>query len=247
VNNQEAFKKVEEGLATYVKNRGKENEIQPEFVAFTIDRLAAKDAIFTVDTGMSAVWAARFIKGGTGRYLTGSFNHGSMANSMPQAIGAALGCPDRQVIAFSGDGGLSMLLGDLMTIGQYKLPIKIIVFNNRALGMVKLEMQVAGYPDWQTDMVNPPFDQVAELMGFKGFEIRDPEHVERILQEALAHEGPALVNVFTNPDALAMPPRVEWDQVKGFMTSMVKLMAEGRTGEVLSTVKSNFSHLKELF
>src|SRR5690606_19860027 len=140
----------------------------------------------------------------------------SMANAMPMAIGAALSCPNRQVIAFSGDGGISMLFGDLMTIIQYKLPVKIIVFNNRALGMVKLEMEVAGYPAWQTDMVNPPFDRVAEALGFHSFRIESPEEVPSVLQKALRTEGPVLVNIYTNPDALAMPPHVEWNQVTGF-------------------------------
>lgn len=244
---RQAYKEMEKDLQNYVANKGEIDNIHPEYVADTIDRYAKKDAIFTVDTGMSAVWAARFVKGGKGRYLTGSFNHGSMANAMPQAIGAALSCPDRQVITFSGDGGISMLLGDLMTISQYKLPIKIIVFNNRTLGMVKLEMEVAGYPFWQTDMHNPPFEKIAEQMGFTGFAIHDPEEVETVLQEALAHEGPVLVNVFTNPNSLALPPNVKFDQIKGYMTSMVKLMAEGRTEDVLATVKTNFGHLKELF
>ncbi|HET8838952.1 MAG TPA: thiamine pyrophosphate-dependent enzyme [Flavobacteriaceae bacterium] len=244
---RQKYAETEKDMLFYVNNKGKEDNIHPEFVAHTIDRFAQKDAIFTVDTGMSAVWAARFIKGGKGRYLTGSFNHGSMANAMPQSIGAALSFPDRQIICFSGDGGISMLFGDLMTVVQYKLPIKIIVFNNRALGMVKLEMLVAGYPDWQTDMVNPPFDKVAEAIGFTAFEIRETKNVEPLLQKALEHPGPVLVNVYTDPNALAMPPDVEWDQVEGFLTSMVKMIAHGRTDEVMENVKSNWGHLRELF
>jgi pyruvate dehydrogenase (quinone) len=127
---------------------------------------------------MSCVWGARYIHATGKRELIGSFNHGSMANAMPQAIGAALTCPDRQVIALCGDGGISMLLGDLATIAQYKLPVKIIVFNNRSLGMVKLEMEVAGLPDWQTDMVDPDFAAVAEAMGIKGITVREPDEVK---------------------------------------------------------------------
>lgn len=244
---RQKYAETEKDMLFFVKIKGKENNIHPEFVAYSVDRLAEKDAIFTVDTGMSAVWAARFVKGGKGRYLTGSFNHGSMANAMPQAIGAALSFPDRQVIAFCGDGGISMLFGDLMTIVQYKLPIKIIVFNNRALGMVKLEMLVAGYPDWQTDMVNPPFDKVAEAIGFTAFEIRETKKVESSLRKALETPGPVLVNVYTDPNALAMPPDVEWNQVEGFLTSMVKMIAHGRTDEVMENVKTNWGHLRELF
>lgn len=245
-NNQKKFKKTEEDLMIYVKNKGKEKEIHPEYIAYTIDELATDDAIFTVDTGMSAVWAARFLKGKKNRYLTGSFNHGSMADAMPMAIGASLSCPDRQVISFSGDGGISMLFGDLMTIAQYQLPIKIIVFNNRVLGMVKLEMEVAGYEDWQTDMVNPPFDEVAKPMGFSTFKIEHPDEVTSTMKEALSTDGPVLVNVYTDPDALAMPPHVDFDQVKGFTKSITRLLVDGKTDEVLDIVKSNIGHLKSL-
>ncbi|MDO7744481.1 MAG: thiamine pyrophosphate-dependent enzyme, partial [Pedobacter sp.] len=161
----ELYSKVKENLLTYVHDTGKTNAIHPEFVAATINELATKNAIFTVDTGMCCVWGARYIDATGQRSLLGSFNHGSMANAMPMAIGAALAHPERQVVAFCGDGGLSMLLGDLATIKQYNLPVKLIVFNNRSLGMVKLEMEVAGLPDNQTDMVNPDFALVAQAMG----------------------------------------------------------------------------------
>lgn len=158
LNEQLAFyDKVKENQLEYVKDFGKENAIQPEYVAHTLDKLAKKDAIFTVDTGMCCVWGARFITGTGERKMLGSFNHGSMANAMPMAIGAALAHPGKEVIAMCGDGGLSMLLGDMATIFQYKLPIKLIVFNNRTLGMVKLEMEVGGMPDNETDMINPDF------------------------------------------------------------------------------------------
>ncbi|HET8572227.1 MAG TPA: thiamine pyrophosphate-dependent enzyme [Edaphocola sp.] len=245
--NQENFKKTEDDLLTYVRNKGEEQKIHPEFVAYTINELADDDAIFTVDTGMSAVWAARFIKGGKNRYLTGSFNHGSMANAMPMAIGASLSFPERQVISFSGDGGISMLFGDLMTIAQYQLPVKIIVFNNRVLGMVKLEMEVAGYEDWQTDMVNPPFDEVARAMGFNAFRIEHPDEVSATLKTALSTGGPVLVNVYTDPDALAMPPHIKFDQVKGFAKTMIRLIADGKSTEAIDIVKSNIGHLKTLF
>ncbi|MGO1584807.1 thiamine pyrophosphate-dependent enzyme [Mesonia sp.] len=237
----------EEKYASYVKAKSEEDNIHPEFVASIIDDVAADDAIFTVDTGMSAVWAARYIKGKRNRYLTGSFNHGSMANAMPMAIGAGLSRPDRQVIALCGDGGISMLLGDLMTISQYNIPAKIIIFNNRTLGMVKLEMQVAGYPQWQTDMKNPDFAKVAEAMNIKAWNVDECQDVKSVLQEAFAHEGPALVNIFTDPDALAMPPKVEFDQMKGFATSMGKLMLNGHAADVIDTAKSNMKYLKELF
>jgi len=240
------YKEVKEHLHTYVTDPGKENSIHPEFVAATLNELANQDAIFTVDTGMSCVWAARYIDATGKRSLLGSFNHGSMANAMPQAIGAALACPHRQVIAMCGDGGLSMMLGDLMTIVQYKLPVKIIVFNNHSLGMVKLEMEVSGLPDWQTDMLNPDFAKIAEAMGMQAFTASKPSDVKTTLDKALALDGPVLINILTDPNALAMPPKISLEQVKGMAMSMGKLMLSGRMDEVWKTIESNKKHLKEL-
>ena len=170
----------------------------------------------------------------------------AITNAMPQAIGAALACPGRQVIAMCGDGGLSMLLGDLATIKQYNLPVKIIVFNNQALGMVKLEMEVAGLPDWQTDMVNPDFAMVATAMGFKGITVDNPAALEEHLKTAFAEQGPVLVNVMTDPNALAMPPKVEMKMVAGMAISMTRLMLGGKWDEVADTVKSNIRHIREI-
>ncbi|TZF82227.1 ubiquinone-dependent pyruvate dehydrogenase [Pedobacter sp. BS3] len=240
------YEKVKEQQQTYVDDRGTEANIHPEFVAALLNKHAAGDAIFTVDTGMCCVWGARYIHATGKRIMLGSFNHGSMANAMPQAIGAALARPGQQVVALCGDGGISMLLGDLATIRQYNLPIKLIVFNNRSLGMVKLEMEVAGLPDWQTDMVNPDFSLIAQAMGMKGITVADPEKVEEALTEILRHDGPALLNVLTDPNALAMPPKLEFNQVKGMALSMGKLILNGRMDEVLDTVKANYKHLKEV-
>lgn len=242
----EFYAEVKKQLKSYVDDGGDTDKIHPEMVADVLDQLATNDAIFTVDTGMSCVWGARYINATGKREMLGSFNHGSMANAMPMAIGAALACPDRQVIAMCGDGGISMLLGDLATIAQYKLPVKIIVFNNRSLGMVKLEMEVAGLPDWQTDMVNPDFALVAQAMGIKGVTVTEPGNVKLALREALAFDGPVLVNIMTDPNALAMPPKIEFEQVKGMALSMTKLVLNGRMQEVLDTVKSNYKHLKEV-
>jgi pyruvate dehydrogenase (quinone) len=237
---------VKSNMKIYVEDAGTKDNIHPEYIANLIDELAADDAIFTVDTGMSCVWGARYISATGKRKMIGSFNHGSMANAMPQAIGAALACPGRQVIALCGDGGISMLLGDLATITQYNLPIKIIVFNNRSLGMVKLEMEVAGLPDWQTEMHNPDFAMVAKAMGIKGITVNDPDEAKQALREALMFNGPALVNIMTDPNALAMPPKVELKQVKGMALSMTKMMLNGRMDEVIDTVKANYKHLKDL-
>jgi len=195
---------------------------------------------------MCCVWAARYIDATGQRKMLGSFNHGSMANAMPQSIGAALACPDKQVIAFCGDGGISMMLGDLMTIVQYKLPVKIIIFNNRSLGMVKLEMEVAGIPDLETDMLNPDFTKVAEAMGMPGITITDPEEVKSGLEKAFLIDGPVLVTVQTDPNALAMPPKLEFDQMKGYAFYMGKMMLTGRMDEVFNMISSNYKHLGEV-
>jgi pyruvate dehydrogenase (quinone) len=238
--------KIETIYDSYVEEKGTEKNIHPEYVAYLVDKLADDDAIFTVDTGMSAVWAARYLKAGKNRYLTGSFNHGSMANAMPMAIGAGLSHPKRQVIAFCGDGGISMLMGDLMTISQYQIPIKIIIFNNRSLGMVKLEMQVQGYMDWQTDMVNPDFVKLAESMNIKAWEAKESKDVQQALINGFKHNGPAIINIFTDPNALAMPPSITFDQMKGFAESMGRLMVNGKFADIVDTTKSKLKYLREL-
>jgi pyruvate dehydrogenase (quinone) len=240
------YDEVKKKLLIYVNDSGKPDAIHPEFVVSVINELAAKDAIFTVDTGMSCVWAARYIDGTGGRKMLGSFNHGTMANAMPQAIGAALACPGKQVIAFCGDGGLSMMMGDLMTIIQYKLPVKVIVFNNRTLGMVKLEMEVAGIPDLETEMMNPDFTKIAEAMGMPGITINDPGEVKSELEKAFLQEGPVLINIQTDPNALAMPPKLEFDQMKGMALYIGKMMLSGRMDEVFKIISSNYKHLGEL-
>jgi pyruvate dehydrogenase (quinone) len=237
---------IESTYESYVKDKASEKHIHPEYVAHLVDQLADDDAIFTVDTGMSAVWAARYLKAGKNRYLTGSFNHGSMANAMPMAMGAGLSHPDRQVIAFCGDGGISMLLGDLMTISQYQIPVKIIIFNNRALGMVKLEMRVEGYLDWQTDMVNPDFVKLAESMNISAWEAKESKDVEAALSNGFKHKGPAIINIFTDPNALAMPPTLTFEQMKGFAKSMSKMMLNGKFAEIIDTTKSDLKYLREL-
>jgi len=242
----EFYKEVKKNLLFYVNDPGGSNSIHPEYVASVINELADKDAIFTVDTGMCCVWAARYIEGTGERKMLGSFNHGSMANAMPQAIGAALARPGQQVIAFCGDGGLSMMMGDLMTIVQYNLPVKIVLFNNRSLGMVKLEMEVAGIPDVETDMLNPDFAKLSEAMGMYGITINDPAEVKSAIEKAFQQDGPAFITIQTDPNALAMPPKLEFDQMKGFAFYMGKMMLSGRTNEVVKIIRSNYKHLGEV-
>lgn len=237
---------INDRLQAFAKEPGKPDKIEPEHVAAMINEMATGDAIFTLDTGMCCVWGARYLHATGFRKTLGSFNHGSMANAMPMAIGAQAAYPGRQVIAFCGDGGISMLLGDLATIQQYRLPVKLIVFNNRALGMVKLEMEVQGLPDNETDMVNPDFGLVAQAMGFTGINVHEPSELKSALETAFNTDGPVLVNIFTNADALAMPPKLEWEQAKGFAMSMTKMMLTGRMDEVMNIIRTNYKHLGEI-
>lgn len=226
-----------------VNKQTKTDHIHPEAVAVLLDDMADEDAIFTVDVGMTCVWAARLLSPKKGRYMTSSMNHGSMASALPQAIGAAASTKNRQVIALCGDGGLSMSLSELATVMQYQYPIKIVVFNNRSLGMVKLEMEVQGFVDWQTDMVNPPFEKVAELFNIKGYAVRERGELDSTMKEFLAHQGPALLHIYTDPGTLAMPPQVTFDQVKGFAKSAIRKVALGRFSDVGDMVKAGLDAL----
>jgi len=243
---KKVYKHDEKHFADFSSKKGTTGKIEPEYIATLIDHFSSDNAVYMVDTGMTSVWAARFIRAKGTRYLTGSFNHGSMANALPMSIGAAASSKDRQIVAMCGDGGLSMLLGDLAVIMQYQYPVKIFVFNNHSLGMVKLEMEVQGYVDWQTDMVNPAFDKIAELMNIRGLELKDPEQAEVVLKEAFETPGPVLVNIYTNPDTLAMPPHITFEQMKGFATSLMKKVGLGQFDQVKSAVKTGLGHIDEI-
>jgi pyruvate dehydrogenase (quinone) len=214
--------------------------VYPEYVAAELSRQAADDAIFTCDVGTPTVWAARYLAMKKGRRLLGSFNHGSMANAMPQAIGAQFRYPGRQVISLSGDGGFSMLMGDLLTIRQYKLPVKIVIFNNGQLGFVALEMKVQGYPPYVTDLDNPDFALMAEAIGIKGIAVRTPGQVAPAIAAALAYDGPVVLNMYVNPSELSMPPSLKLEQAKGFSLYMLRQTLDGNIGEVVDTIKTNF-------
>ena len=190
--------------------------IRPELLAAMVDRYADDDAVFTTDTGMSTVWLSRFVRMTGARRLIGSFNLGSMANAMPQALGAAALDRGRQAVAFCGDGGLSMLMGDLITAVSHDLPVKLVVFDNGRLGMVKLEMEQVGLPEFGTVLHNPDFAKVAEAIGMRGIRVEDPHDVEGAVREAMAHPGPVLLDVLTNPDEIAVPPKPTLEQGWGF-------------------------------
>ncbi len=241
-----AYEKVKDHLRAAKEHKGIQNAIAPEYVAGIIDEIANNDAVFTVDTGMCCVWGARYLHATGKREMLGSFSHGSMANAMPMAIGAALARPGQQVIALCGDGGLSMMLGDLVTIVQYKLPVKLIVFNNKSLGMVRLEMEVAGLLDSETDLKDMDFALIARAMGMEAFSINNPLEVEETLKEAFMIDGPALISIGTDPNALAMPPKIGFTQIKGFALSMSKLILNGQISEVFDTIKSNAKHIREI-
>jgi pyruvate dehydrogenase (quinone) len=193
-----------------------ESRIRPELLAAEIDRQAGTDTIFTSDTGMATVWLSRFVRMTGSRRLVGSFNLGSMANAMPQALGASALDRHRQVVAFCGDGGISMLMGDLITAVTHQLPVKLVVFDNGRLGMVKLEMEQVGLPEYGTVLHNPDFAKVAEAIGMRGVRVERPEDVAGAVGEALAYDGPVLLDVLTNPDEVAIPPTPTLEQGWGF-------------------------------
>ncbi len=232
--------KVKRNLKKIAAHVGRDHNLSPESVISYIDRYASESAVFTVDTGMCCVWAARYLTPTRDRTMLGSFNHGSMANALPQAIGAALACPTRQIIAICGDGGLSMLLGDLATVSQYKLPIKIFVFNNRSLGMVKLEMEVEGIPDWQTDMKDIDFELIAEAMGIPAITIKSPQDLEEGIQYACNQNEAILVNIYTDPNALVIPSKLESNEMVGFAKSMYKMLISGDIKEIKDTIETNY-------
>ncbi|MGD9959410.1 thiamine pyrophosphate-dependent enzyme [Nocardioides sp.] len=203
-----------------------ESRIRPELLAAAVDRHAAQDAVFTTDTGMATVWLSRFVRMTGSRRLLGSFNLGSMANALPQALGAAALDPGRQVVAFCGDGGLSMLMGDLITAVAYELPVKLVVFDNGRLGMVKLEMEQVGLPEFGTVLDNPDFARVARAVGLHGVRVEDPHHVEDAVRDLLAVDGPALLDVVTNPDEIAIPPKPTLAQGWGFAIAKTKEFIE---------------------
>lgn len=237
------YKEAVRRLNVYVNHVDKRTPMHPEPVAAALSELAADDAIFTADTGMCNVWSGRYIKATKGRRLLGSFSHGSMANALPQAIGAQFAYPGRQVIAMCGDGGFAMAMADILTLIQYDIPVKVLVFDNSALGMVKLEMEVAGLPDFQTDLKNPNFAKMAEAIGIMGVRIENPADISSGLKKALEHSGPALIDVVTDPNAVSLPSHMTSDQVVGFGITMGKLVLSGHIDEVVDTIETNIRHI----
>lgn len=237
------YDKLEHVVEAYTSNVEKHTPIHPEYIADLIDQEADDDAIFTVDTGMCNVWGARYITPNGKREQIGSFRHGTMANALPQAIGAQQANPGRQVITFSGDGGLSMLMGELLTVKLHQLPVKMFVFNNSSLGMVKLEMLVGGIPEHETDHESVDFSKIAEAAGIKTFRIEDPKQAPKQIKKALAYNGPALIDVVTDPNALSLPPTLTFDQLLGFSKAATRTVFGGGVGSMLSMAKSNLRNI----
>ncbi|MEJ4120630.1 pyruvate dehydrogenase [Corynebacterium macginleyi] len=237
------YDKLENVVEAYTSNVENHTPIHPEYIASLIDQEADDDAIFTVDTGMCNVWGARYITPNGKREQIGSFRHGTMANALPQAIGAQKANPGRQVITFSGDGGLSMLMGELLTVKLHQLPVKMFVFNNSSLGMVKLEMLVGGIPEHETDHESVDFSKIAEAAGIKTFRIEDPKQAPQQIKKALAYNGPALIDVVTAPNALSLPPTLTFDQLLGFSKAATRTVFGGGVGSMLSMAKSNLRNI----
>jgi pyruvate dehydrogenase (quinone) len=235
----EHYRKTRKGLDELATPGSGKTPIHPQYAVRMLDELAAEDAIFTCDVGTPTVWAARYLTMNGKRRLLGSFNHGSMANALPQAIGAQATYPGRQVVTLSGDGGLAMLMGDLLSLRQLKTPVKIVVFKNDSLAFVELEMKAAGIVDFGTDLENPDFAKMAEAAGVLGLTAESADEVRPKIAEALRHDGPALVQVPVSRQELSMPPTITLEQVKGFSLFTLKAVMSGRGDEIIDLAKVN--------
>jgi len=233
------YRKTRKSMDALAVNDRDKAPIRPEYVAGLANKLASDDAVFTVDVGSPVVWAARYLAMNGRRRLVGSFNHGSMACALPLAIGAQTAFPGRQVVALAGDGGLTMLFGELVTLLQSKLPVKLIVFNNSSLNFVELEMKAAGIVNFGTDLVNPNFAAVAESLGLFGRRVEHPGELEQALTDALRHDGPAVVDVVTARQELSIPPTITAEQAKGFSLWAIRTVLAGRADELHDLFTTN--------
>jgi pyruvate dehydrogenase (quinone) len=236
---QEHYRKTRKALDDLSVGKAGRRPIHPQQVAKAISDQAAVDAIFTCDVGLPTVWAARYLAMNGKRRLLGSFNHGSMANAMAQALGAQVSCPDRQVISLSGDGGFAMLMGDLLSLKQLRLPAKVVVFNNGALGFIELEQKSVGFLATGTELQNPNFAAMAEAVGIRGIRLEDPADVDTGIAAAFAHDGPVLIDAVVHRTELAMPPAVNVEMAKGFTLYMLKAVMNGRADELIDLAETN--------
>jgi pyruvate dehydrogenase (quinone) len=235
----EHYQKARKALDELATEGADRQGSHPQFVARQINELASDDAIFTCDVGTPTIWASRYLTMNGKRRLLGSFLHGSMASALPQAIGAQLAASDRQVVSMSGDGGISMLLGDLLTLHQLNLPVKVIVFRNDSLSFVELEMKAGGFLDFGTELKNPDFAALANAAGILGLKAETAQEVRPMLQKAFQHDGPALVEVAVHRQELSMPPTIKLEQASGFGLFMLKAIISGRGDELVDLAKVN--------
>ncbi|RPD50234.1 ubiquinone-dependent pyruvate dehydrogenase [Hymenobacter sediminis] len=235
----ENYRDTRESLDELATGEPGDTSMHPQYVMRLLNEQAAEDAIFTCDVGTPTIWAARYLRMNGQRRLIGSFNHGSMANAMPQALGAQLAYPGRQVIALAGDGGFAMLMGELLTLKQLKTPVKIVIFNNSSLGFVELEMKAAGILEYGTELENPNFAALAEAAGVRGLRVTDPAALPAAIAEMLAYPGPVILDAVVKRTELSMPPTIQKEQMLGFSLYTLKAIMSGRGDEVLELAKTN--------
>ena len=233
------YARARDGLDDLATGEAGHKPIHPQFLVKTISDLASDDAVFTFDVGTPTVWAARYLKMNGRRRMLGSLAHGSMANALPQAIGVQASYPTRQVISLSGDGGFTMLMGDFISLVQLELPVKVVIFNNGALGFVELEMKATGFLETGVTLQNPDFAAMARAMGVRAVRVEDPAELAPALRDAFSHPGPALVDVVTNRAELAMPPKVTLKEVGGFGLWAAKAVMSGRGTELIDLARTN--------
>ncbi|WP_320034750.1 ubiquinone-dependent pyruvate dehydrogenase [Halarcobacter sp.] len=233
------YKNTVEKFDKLASGNSKTGLIHPQYLTKVIDKYASDDAIFTCDVGTPTVWAARYLNMNGKRKLIGSFNHGSMANALPQAIGAKVNSPQKEVIALCGDGGFSMLMGDLLTLIQHKVKAKIVIYDNNSLGFVAIEMKAGGFLYENTELTNPDFSSIAKAVGIKGFRVEEPEDLEDTVKEFLEYDGAALLDVTTAKQELTMPPKITFDAAKGFGIYMLRAIINGKGDELVEVAKEN--------
>ena len=233
------YRDARKGLDDLAVGHPGRKPIHPQYLAKVISEAATDDAIFTADVGTPTIWAARYLSMNGRRRLIGSWTHGSMANALPQAIGAQAAYPERQVVSLSGDGGFAMLMGDFLTLSQEELPVKVIVFNNGTLGFVELEMKAAGYLETGVELRNPDFAAVARAAGVHAIRVEDPGDLHAAAVEILEHRGPALLDVVVNRQELALPPKATAEQIKGFSLYVLKAVMNGRGDEIIDLARTN--------
>jgi pyruvate dehydrogenase (quinone) len=240
---QAHYRKTRERLDALASGHGDTGAIHPQLVITALDKAAADDAVFTVDVGTTTIWAARYLRMNGRRRLLGSFNHGTMTDALPLAIGAQASHPGRQVISLSGDGAFAMLMGELLTLRQQHLPVKAVVFNNGALAFVELEMLAEGIVQWGTDLNNPNFSEIARAVGLHGVRIEHPDELEDGLKEGLAYDGASVIEVMTEREELSLPPGITASQAKGFALWATRSVLSGRGDEVVELAKTNLREL----